>query len=271
MVEKEYCEVLRLLNTINHLQDEYDKIATVSKLIKCHIMKGLVDSTNSLVSEATKVLSSVEILEMPETIIESLDREIKTIVDLLKNYGMLNAAVSLNFARKDLAAKSTGTKKLEILGSVAFMMQSIAKHQTEHNILCKFRFRYCYIFDKLLNNIETTRGVSWKDRMRRIAQVKKNYACCCNQMDDFEKSVEIHLEAIQTLKNAFGQYAKQMKLLGYCYSNLGTAYEGLGLIENAKQFYLKGQKIYCSASDWDSVEDKNFSLFLVEKKLERLL
>ena len=272
MAEKRHYEASFLLHAIYHLQEGRGKIATIGKTVRCYINTGQVDAARKLIAKAEQFLDSDEILDMLNMVtLEACDKEIGAIVAFLRESDMLDDAVSLNFARAHLALKCASSRKLEILGSIAFVMQSIAKHQTEHNTRCKFRFRYCAIFDKLLDDMENTRSVSKEDKMRKIVQVKKNYACCCNQMEDFEKSVQIHLEAIQTLKNVFGQYAKHQKLLGYCYSNLGTAYEGLGQRDNAKRLYLKGQKIYSLADDWESVEDKNFSLYLVQKKLERLL
>jgi len=114
-------------------------------------------------------------------------------------------------------------------------------------------------------------GVPNEHKVKQIARVTKCYGFCCNQTNDFKKSLEIHNKAIRMLEDTFGQHnATRMKLLGYCHSNRGTAFEELRDLESAKQSYNVAIDIYYDAYDWISVEEMNSSLYLARKKLDHL-
>jgi len=104
MKEKRYFDAMSMLCTLKHLQRGASKLNTIGQIIICQAATEQFDPAIKLqVSETVSLLKSDQILQLPQKALESCNEEAEKIVNILKDFGMINDAVTLNCVRRFLA------------------------------------------------------------------------------------------------------------------------------------------------------------------------
>ena len=98
--------------------------------------------------------------------------------------------------------------------------------------------------DKSLKEMQRIGDVDLKVKCEEIAWFLKYYGYCCIEVADYDKSIEIHKQAISLLESTFGDNANHYQVLGLCYNNLGVSYENSNKLIEAKQYYETAVKVY---------------------------
>lgn len=103
-----------------------------------------------------------------------------------------------------------------------------------------------------------------------VAWFMKFYGFCCNEAEDFSKSIEINKQAIAIMETVFSEESCQYLVLGLCYHALGKAYDNSTRFKAATPAYHKAMNMYKKANQWPTDHEKDTCVSLIENSLERI-
>ena len=156
---------------------------------------------------------------------------------------------------------------MEKLRRIGGEMQHIAMELNKQNKRNDFKQQYP-VMDKILKEMQQISDVDLKVKCKEIAWFLAYYGFCCNKVADYDKSIEIHKQAISLMESTFGDNANHYQVLGHCYNNLGAAYKNSNKLVEAKQSYETAVKVYEEVKECDDENIKMENILFTSRLLE---
>ena len=196
--------------------------------------------------------------------------ELDLLVEKLIDIKQLDLALLLVESQFHLIKHSYSAKeKLKKLENLGFSLKNISKSFHYKNNSVKAKQLY-YIYDVILNNMQSINDVELKVKTENIACFMDYYGTSCDLMYDFTKSIDIYSKVIFLVKTNFGDDAANFRVYGWCHHNYAVALKETNRLIDAKQIYQEALKIYEQASDWPSEKTKMDSIFLTARMLHEV-
>ena len=247
--------------------EEINKLLSI--LLKIRYQIETNDSVDAIVTcvKMASMFEQINLQNQPTTVMNELHDEMKLLV---KRFVKINvdSSLLLQRCRFDLIVGCfNGKTRLLKLRDIGFEMQHIAKKLTKQNKRSDFKQQYP-VMDKILKEMQRIGDVDLKVKCEEIAWFLKSYGFCCNKAVDYDKSIEIHRQAISLMESTFGDNANHYRVLGHCYNNLGAAYEHSNKLVEAKQYYETAVKVYNEVKDWNDENKKMKHILFTSRLLE---
>ena len=265
MSSREYSKALQTLQTlIAQVEGIYKVLATMKK-IKCQIEIG-EDATETCVGVASILKQPSYFQSPPMPLVYQLDDEFRIHVELFIDIN-LDTALLFQRCRFDLTnIFYKGEIKLRTLNSVGDSMQRIANKIAGN----KFKQEYSFM-DMVVGEMQAVMDADVKFKAREIAWFMKYYGYCCNQLKDYDKSVELHEKAIFMVETVFGGEATcDIKLFPILYNNLGIAYENSNKVFEAEKCFAKALRVCPQIKTFQNEEERLELILLLSKSYRRV-
>ena len=267
MDDKEHYKALRTLETLIVQEEGAIRLLSITMKIKCQIELGDNDNATVTCVEMASMFEQINLKNQPTMVMNELHDEIKMLVERFIKIN-IDSSLFLQTCRFDLIIGFfNGKTRLLKLRDIGGEMQKIAVELTKQNKRIDFKEQYP-IMDKVLKEMQRIGDVDLKVKCESIAWFLKLYGVCCNKAADYDKSIEIHKQAISLLESTFGDNANYFQVLGLCYNNLGAAYENLNKLVEAKQYYKTAVKVKKQVKDWNDESKKMESILFTSRLLE---
>ena len=269
MDDKEHYKALRTLETLIVQEEGAIRLLSMTMKIKCQIeLREHDDATVTCVKMAS-MFEQINLENQPTTVMNELHDEIKLLVERFIKIN-IDSSLFLQRCRFDLIIRFFKEKtRLLKLQNIGFKKQKIAEELMKQNKRIDFKLQYPLV-DKILKEMQRIDNVNFKVKCESIAWFLKCYGFCCNKAADYDKSIEIHKQAILLMESTFGDDANQYKVLGHCYNNLGGACENSNKLVEAKRCYDTALNIYNQAKDWTGVQQKVGRILLATDNSQRV-
>ena len=227
------------------------------------------DSVDAIVTcvEMVSMFEQINLQNQPTTVMNELHDEIKLLVERFVKINV-DSSLLLQSCRFDLIVGFlNGQTQLLKLRDIGCDMAKIAMELNKQNKRSDFKQQYP-VMDKILKEMQRIGDVDLDVKCEKIAWFLKYYGFCCIEAADYDKSIEIHKQAISLMESTFGDNANHHRVLGVCYNNLGSAYKNSNKLVEAKQSYKTAAKVKKQVKNWDDENEKLESISFTSRLLE---
>ena len=243
------------------------KVLLILQKVRCEIRSG---RNNDAVASCRE---SLELMKLKE--FESEDEETKLACDvqlqfILKKIENTETALLLLNMRFNLVQQFLANdKKLMNLTNLGAKIQDISE-----NINIKkdpVGAKNCVtLLDKILNEMKKVEDVDQTLKNIQISWFMKYYGVSCNQMDDYDKAVEIQKSALAHMKNKFGNNVSHYQIYGIIMHGCAVALEHTNQSFEALKMYEDAMKYQDEALDWEDDETKKSAILLTARCFQEL-
>ena len=223
MKDTKYSEALQLLKVIILQEESAKKIFPMFQKATCEIKSGRMFDTVNTCNEIARFLDSINFEDESKDFNTKCLEKLKYLVKKLIEVRKLDAALRLIRNQFELIKHSyAAEEKLEKLQNQGVQLKAIAdnfylpsiSHKTEE----------CYLLlDDILCDTQLVKNVDTQKKTKAIGWFMYYYGICCNFMQDFTKSLEIHSKVIFFIKSNLGDEATECKVYGRCHHNFANA------------------------------------------------
>ena len=264
MNNKQFDEALQILRTIILKELGPCKVVSLLQMVRCQIELGQIPSAVTTSNEVVEILKSQLAELQPQTKSRSCE-ELKKVIVRFTELAKTDTAMMLLQSHFDLIKNSyTDEIKLFKLKDLGRPMEKITQNFYSQNNI--YKPKDCYaLLDEILHIMQNLMQIDSEVKTREIASLMKFYGCCCNNLRDYYKSINLFNQAIFFMKSIFGDYAANYQLLGHCHHSLALALEHTIKYDESKEACDEAMNIYEQANDWDNVQQKTESLALVSQ------
>ena len=264
---KQFKKAFGNLQTLFAQEEGINKLLSIMLKIRYQIeTNDSVDATVTCV-EMVSMFKQINLRNQPTTVMNELHDEMKLLVKRFVEINVDSSLLLLSCRFDLIVGFFNGQTRLEKLRSIGIEMQKIAKELKKQNKRIDIKQQYP-VMEKILKEMQRIGDVDLKVKCEAIAWFLKYYGFCCNKAADYDKSIEIHKQAISLMESTFGDNANHYRVLGHCYNNLGSAYEDSNKLVEAKQYYETAVKVYKEVKDCDDENQKMESISFTSRLLE---
>ena len=199
MDDKEHYKALRTLETLIVQEEGATRLLSMTVKIKCQIELGDNDNATVTCVEIASMFEQINLQNQTTTIMNELHDEMKLLVERFVKIN-IDSSLLLQSCRFDLIVGFfNGKTRLLKLRDIECEMQDIAMELNKQNKCIDFKEQYPLV-DKILKEMQRIGDVDLKVKSESIAWFIKLYGYCCNEVADYDKSIEIHKQAISLME-----------------------------------------------------------------------
>ena len=262
---KEHKRAVETLQILIAHEDGANRLLLMAKKIRCQIKLG--EDYISTCKEMASTLKQINLQNQPTTVMNELHDEIKLLVESFTTINV-DSFLLLQSCRFDLIIGFfDGQSRLDKLKGIGSSNLSIAKKLNKQNKGIHFKQQYP-LMDKILKEMQRIGDVDLKVKFETIAWFLRYYGHCCHKAADHDKSIEIYKQAISLMESTFGDDANHHRVLGFCYDNLGVAYENSNKLVEAKQCYETAVKVKKLVKDWVDENQRLESILFTTRSIQ---
>ena len=266
MREQKHEEALKILETVVHHFVQSDGKEMILALIKKTHCLLLLEDTEEAIEICKKVIAGLEKEEFKnekqvEKLYQPINELLERIIDNKKESLALSLHCSLIYMTRFIRQ---GTKKLQKLKDLAWLMRKIIKEPIKEKLQSKFERN----MDDILHELQIATGINVREKTENIAWFLKHYGDCYINAKRNLKANELYKQAVLLIKSVLGNEANSYQVLGFCYHNLGVSYNNSKQQTEAKIMYKKALAVYEHVIDWKNEKEKASKLALAKRNLK---
>ncbi|CAK8671869.1 unnamed protein product [Clavelina lepadiformis] len=256
--EKRYDDAIYMLQRIILSVENYYKIKYMIHLLECLLEKNALDLAEKVGMDMTVIVESEyftsEAKEVCGKLQSTLFNQAKSFVEKSYKISILLIRCLFTFGTKLYDSEMRVNK----LYDISIILTEIAKKDSRIKNFNEFHGQLPFM-EKLVDEIAKQNDCSFKHKAIKLAFTFLNFSSCCNNTKLFNRAIEFSSQGIGNMKLMFGDSAKNYRVYGSLYHNVGVAYRGMNQLLDAQRAYLLAQEFKENATDWINNESKESS------------
>ncbi|XP_076820796.1 uncharacterized protein LOC143466077 [Clavelina lepadiformis] len=256
--EKRYDDAIYMLQRIILSVENYYKVKYMIHLLECLLEKNALDVAEKVGMDMTVIVESEYFTSEAKEVCGKLQ---STLFNQAKSFVEKNYKISILLIR---CLFTFGTKlydsemRVNKLYDISIILTAIAKKIRHIQNFNEFHGQLPFM-EKLVDEITKQNDCSFKHKAIKLAFTFLNFSSCCNATKLFNRAIEFSSQGIGNMKLMFGDSAKNYRVYGSLYHNLGVAYRDMNQLLDAQRAYLLAQEFKENATDWINNESKQNS------------
>ncbi|CAK8671595.1 unnamed protein product [Clavelina lepadiformis] len=268
MKETRFDDAIPILRRIVRSVEGYHKINHVINLVRCLFETDQIEEAKEFCKDLPSTLNSANFTSAAKDICNNCDVELLQLAEDFIGKDYTSSIMLLRCAFKVIATLHSGEQKLQKLQNTAFRMTKVAQEMSRQNNRNEFKSQFGFM-DEIIDDMLRVTDVEFKTKCQKLAWCLKHRALCFKYTSYNSQSIGDNKQAILLMKAAFGDDAKFYRVVGFCYHNLGVAYENDKQLMEAVTACLQAKHVYEAVTDWND-DDKQSSIILTDNNLKRM-
>ena len=265
-------DVLTIIEAVICLSSESQNVFNYITEACCLIKLDQIEEAEKIVSKLSMMLKSNNLLETLRGFDEALENEILVLTEKFIECKCFETSLKLidmlHSILKFYNNENTSTK-LHTSEQIAALIERTVRETSD----C-YAVRQCkqplLMLEDLLREMLSIQDIDIKEKTIRIAWVYKYFAFCCDEVENFTRSVELNRQGITAMKTVFGSEASRYKIFGHLYHNMAASLVSLGMTCKACKAYDRAIEIYNDAEDWENYRKKSDIIKFASRCLEKI-
>ena len=266
-----YNEALHILKAIIIQEKSAKKIFPMIQKAQCEIESDRKSKAENTSKEIANLMATKEFEnESVDTKTKSHDK-LKPLYKKLIEINKCDTALQLIRLQFDLIKQSyQPEEKLDRLCNLGDSLKDMAENFHFQKNAAEAKEHY-FLLDKILHDMQIISVVEFTRKTKIVSWFMFYYGLCCNNMGDFEKSLNIHSNVIFFMKSNLGESARNYQLYGDCHHNFAVALLELNRLNEAKQKFEEALKIYDQVEEWVDEEQKMEVVLNTTRMMDKII
>ena len=271
IANQKFNAALQILEAVICQSDEWRNVLNYITKVKCLLETHKECEAKKVVVRIQMMLKSDRGLNELKSSSEDLVSGLKDLIQAFIDRKCFETSLKLINVLYDVVKCycEDDTQKLSDFEQIAAFVEKLVRETSAHCSRGKSK-RPQILMEAILRELMAIKDVDVKEKGIRVAWVHKYFAFCCDEVCNFPRSVELNRQGITVMKTVFGNEAEKRKLLGHLYNNMAASLVSMHLKCRARRAYKKAIKVYTTAEDWDSQENKYKIMQFSRKCLNKL-
>lgn len=265
-------DVLTVIEAVITLSSESQNVFNYITEAGCLLKLERIEEAEQIVGKLSMMLKSNSLLETLEGFEGALENEVRILAEAFIECKCFETSLTLVLILHEIMKrfhKEDNSMKLHIGEQIASLIERTVRECSEcHEV------RQCekpqVIMEDILRDMLQVQDVDVKEKTIRVAWVYKYFAFCCDEVENFNRSVELNRQGITVMKTVFGAEASRYKIFGHLYHNMAASLVSLRMTCKACRAYERAIEIYNDAEDWDNYRKKCDIIKFATKCFEKI-
>ena len=256
-----------LIKVIQQEKTKTKKVLLILQKVRCEIRSGRNNDAVASCREALELMKLKEFESEDDVTKLTCDVQLQSI---LKKIESTETALLLLNMRFNLVKQLYVTKrKLMSLTNLGGQIETVSENMSIKTDPIDAK-KCVSLLDEILGEMKKVEGVDHIEKHIQISWFMKYYGVSCNQMDDYDKAVEVQKNALAHMKDNFGNNVSNYQVYGFIMHGCAVALEHANHPFEAIKMYEGSMKFQRQATDWDDDEEKKNSILHTFRCLQEL-
>jgi len=218
------------------------------------------------------MVKSNNLLEKLRDFSETVESEIRMLTEIFIESKCFETSLMLILMLHGIMKfyhENDNSAKLRNYEEIAGLIERAVRETSDCPLVRQCEKPQCMLED-LLREMLSVQDVDVREKTIRIAWVYKYFAFCCDEVENYTRSVELTRQGITAMKTVFGSEACRYKIFGHLYHNMAASLVSLNMNCKACKAYQRAIEIYNEAEDWENYRKKCDIIKFTNKCLDRV-